>query len=285
VLTDLISAAVRSLSFIALFQAAGMAIFIAIFGRQLGPALTSLREVAFGSAIAAVVLVAVHYSLEAARMAGELAGVLDFSLQQMVFDSPTAAAFGARAAGLALIAVSIRREGTRWMSVALAGVVAVIIGFLFVGHTASDPMRGRLAILLSLHLAVVAFWFGALAPLHIVSRSEAANVTAAVVERFSRLATVWVPMILLAGVGMTLVLVDRWSVFAEAYGWLLLLKLAGFAALMVLAGLNKWRYGPALARTPGVIVAFRRTVAIEYGLICAVLIVTAFMTTFFSPEH
>lgn len=284
-LTDLISAAVRALSFIALFQAAGMAIFIAIFGRQSGSALASVRQIAFGSAVAAIVLVTVHYSLEAARMAGELAGVLDFSLQQLVFDSPMGAAFGARIAGLALIAISIRREGARWMSVAIVGVVAVIGGFLFVGHTASDPMRVRLAILLSLHLAVVAFWFGALVPLNIVSRSEATKVTAAIVDRFSRIATVWVPAILLAGVAMTLILVDRWLVFAEAYGWLLILKFTGFAALMILAGLNKWRYGPAIATTPGVIVAFRRAVAVEYALICAVLIATAVMTTFFSPEH
>lgn len=284
-LTDLISAAVRALSCIALFQAAGMAIFIAIFGRQLGPVLASVREVAFGSAIAAIVLVFLHYSLEAARMAGELAGMLDFSLQQLVLNSPSAVALGARTAGLALIAMSIRREGARWMSVAIAGVFAVIIAFLFVGHTASDPMRGRLALLLSLHLVVVAFWFGALVPLNMVSRSEAANVTADVVERFSRIASIWVPAILLAGVAMTLILVDRWSVFAAAYGWLLLLKFAGFVALMSLAGLNKWRYGPAIATTPGVIVAFRRTVALEYVLICAVLVATAVMTTFFSPEQ
>lgn len=284
-LTDLISAAVRALSFIALFQAAGVAIFIAIFGRRLGQSVIGVRRVGFISAIAAIVLVFLHYSLEAGRMAGELSGVWDLSLQQLVLDSPMAAAFGARTVGLALIAISIRREGVRWTFVSIAGAVALVIGFLFVGHSANDPARGWLAVLLSLHIAAVAFWFGALVPLHIVSRRESAVVTAGVVDGFSGIAIWWVPTILLAGGAMTLFLVDRWSVFTEAYGLLLLVKFAGFAVLMALAGLNKWRYGPTIATTPGAIASFQRTVVAEYALICVVLIATAIMTTFFSPEH
>jgi putative copper export protein len=118
-----------------------------------------------------------------------------------------------------------------------------------------------------------------------VSRIESAAVAAAVVDRFSRIAIWWVPAILLAGAGMTLVLVDRWSVFGEAYGQLLLVKIVAFAALMALAGLNKWRYGPAMATTPRAVMAFQRAVAAEYSLICVVLIATAIMTTFFSPQH
>jgi putative copper export protein len=285
VLTDVTSAMVRALSFIALFQAAGVAIFIAIFGRHLGQALTAVRRVGFVSAIAALGLVFVHYSLEAARMAGALSGALDLSLQQLVLDSPMSTAFGVRTVGLVLIAIAIRGEGARWTAAAVAGALMVVGGFLFVGHTASDPARGWLAILLCLHLAVVAFWFGALVPLHIVSRSEPAAVAAGIVERFTRIATWWVPAILVAGAGMMLVLVDRWSVLGEAYGALLLAKIAGFAALMVLAGLNKWRYGPSLATTPRVVIAFQRAVAAEYSLICAILVATAIMTTFFSPEH
>jgi putative copper export protein len=55
-----------------------------------------------------------------------------------------------------------------------------------------------------------------------------------------------------------------------------------FAVLMGLAALNKWRYGPACAA--GEARAFRRTVIVEYVLVCLVLAVTATMTTFYSPE-
>lgn len=284
-LTDAVSAFVRALSFIALFQAAGIAIFVAIFGRRLDLALPLIRRVGLVSAVAALLFVSVHYSLEAARMAGALAGAFDLSLQQIVFESPMSAADGMRIAGLVLIAAAINREGTTWTRFGVAGAALTIIGFLFVGHTASRADRGWLAALLSLHLAVVAFWFGALIPLILVSLRESRAVAAQIVEDFSRIATWWVPGILVAGLLLTAALVGRWAVFGESYGALLLAKVGSFAVLMTLAGLNKWRYGPALATEPGVATAFQRAVAVEYLLICGVLSATAIMTTFFSPEH
>ena len=57
------------------------------------------------------------------------------------------------------------------------------------------------------------------------------------------------------------------------------------AALLGLAALNKLRLSPALARgEPGALPRFRRSVAAEYVLICAVLVVTAVLTGFFSPR-
>lgn len=53
--------------------------------------------------------------------------------------------------------------------------------------------------------------------------------------------------------------------------------------LILLASPNKWRYAPALAM-PRMASAFQRAVAAEYLQICAVLVATAIMTTFFSPE-
>ena len=73
--------------------------------------------------------------------------------------------------------------------------------------------------------------------------------------------------------------------FRTGYGISLLAKFAGFAVLMGLAAVNKWRLGPAIAGGDArVLASFRRSLAIEYVLICAVLSVTAVMTTFYSPE-
>ena len=282
---DVISVVLRALSFIALFQAAGIAISIAMFGRLLEQSSRRIRDVGFISALAGIAFVAAHYSLEAARMAGSLAGVFDWSLQQLVLDSPMSAAAGARLAGLVLIAITIRREGVAPILLGLVGGLSVVVGFTFVGHTADVERSAWLAILLILHLLVVAFWFGGLAPLHIASRLEPSQRSAQIVAQFSWLASIVVPGLFLLGVALTLALVDRWSVFAETYGLLLLAKAGGFALLMALAGLNKWRYGPALATTSGAVAAFQRTVAAEYVLICLVLIATAMMTTFFSPSH
>jgi putative copper export protein len=283
--TDVISVVVRALSFIALFQAAGIAISIAMFGRLLEQSSQRIREVGFISALAGLAFVAVHYSLEAARMAGSLAGIFDWSLQQLVLASSMSAAAGARLAGLLLIAITIRREGVAPILLGLAGAVSAVVGFTFVGHTANAEQGAWLPLLLIFHLLVVAFWFGGLAPLHIASRLEHRQRSAQIVAKFSWVASLVVPGLFLLGVALTLVLVDRWSVFAETYGLLLIAKASGFALLMALAAMNKWRYGPALASTSGAVAAFQRTVAAEYVLICLVLIATAVMTTFFSPSH
>jgi copper resistance protein D len=281
---DAISALVRGLSFVALFQAAGMAIFVALFGRRLADTARRVRSLGFVSAVAAIVLVAAHYALEAARMAGALSGVLDPSLQQIVFASSMSTAAMWRTVGLGLIAATIRRQGKITTAVSLIGAGAVIAGFLFVGHSAIHPERAWLAPLLAVHLAVVAFWFGSLVPLYEVSRIERAPVAAAVVDDFSRIAIWLVPAIFVVGVMMAILLIDGWATFLEGYGLLLLAKIGGFAALMGLAALNKWRYGPALAEAGSATAAFQRTVAVEYVLICAVLVATAVMTTLFSPE-
>ncbi|MGH8239608.1 MAG: CopD family protein [Steroidobacteraceae bacterium] len=282
---DVISAFVRSLSFLALFQAAGVAIFVALFGRRLLAAAAPVRRLGFVSSLAGIALVSAHYALEAARMAGEMSGAFDASLQRLVLDSPLSAAWVLRTTGLALIAASIRNESKLAAVFGVIGALVLVQAFALVGHTASDKEHVWLSGLLGLHLGIVAFWFGALWPLHIVSRTESAAGAAVLVDEFSQLALWLVPAIFVAGVLMIAMLVDRWSVFRQSYGVLLLAKIAGFAALMGLAALNKWRYGPALATTPAAGVAFRRSVAVEYGLICAVLAATAIMTTFFSPEQ
>jgi putative copper export protein len=53
---------------------------------------------------------------------------------------------------------------------------------------------------------------------------------------------------------------------------LLLAKVTGFAALMALAALNKWRLGPAIADgSAGALGSFRRSVFVKWVLIAAVL--------------
>jgi putative copper export protein len=128
----------------------------------------------------------------------------------------------------------------------------------------------------------VAFWLGALWPLYLVAKQEQPAVTVRMIDSFS-LAAAWVvPLILLAGVGLTAVLVPSLAVFWQPYGQLLLVKVSLFAVLMAMAAVNKWRFGPACAE--GNTAAFERTVVIEYVLICVVLAVTAALTTFYSPE-
>lgn len=283
-LTDAISVLVRALSFVALFQAAGAGLFIALFRNDVANSLSTIRRIGLVSALAGVAFVTGHYLLEAARMAGELSGVLDMSLQRLVFDSAMSVAWALRTLGLVLIAVGLMRDGSREFMWSLLGTALALIAFSLVGHTAAHIARGWLMVLLVAHLLVVAFWFGALAPLYVATLKEPMPQASHVVERFSRLALWLVPIIFIAGALMTWVLVDRWAAFTESYGQLLLAKVAGFTLLMGLAALNRWRLGPSMISRPGAVVSLRRAIAIEYVLIVLVLMITALMTTLFSPE-
>lgn len=282
---DAISALVRALSFIAMLQAAGIAIFIAVFGRHLERSAQGIARLGVGSAIAGAVLVVVHYLLEAGRMAGALSGVLDTSLQSIVLDSPLSTVAGLRLLGLLAIASTLRSEAGFARLASLVGTLCVVVSFAFMGHTA-DEARGRwLGVALVLHLLAVAFWFGGLAPLYRVSKLEAGRCTERVVTQFSLLATWIVPALFVCGLLLSVAILGRFSALAEPYGRLLLAKVAGFSLLMGLAALNKWRYGPRLESSTDANAAFRRSVAAEYLLVCGVLIATAVMTTFFSPSE
>jgi copper resistance protein D len=289
---DALSVAFRAVSFALLLNAAGIPIFIAAFGRLMPGSVPAVSKLGWKLAIGALVFVAAHHALEAARMTGEMSGVMDPAMQKMALQSRAGAAFAMRMFGLALVAIGLRRAAQAPASaapaaigaprLALLGSLLSVTAFTLVGHTSITPHRLAAAALITLHLLVVAFWLGALWPLYLAAAKEQPSVTARAIDAFSVAAAWVVPLILLAGIGLTAVLVPSFSTFGQPYGQLLLVKVGLFAVLMAMASLNKWRFGPACAQ--GDTAAFKRTVLIEYVLICLVLAVTAAMTTFYSPE-
>ena len=74
---DILSVLLRAVSFVLQFQAAGAVFFAAGFGPALTVSLAGVRKLARVSAIVALFTVAAHYILEAARMAGDMSGMLD----------------------------------------------------------------------------------------------------------------------------------------------------------------------------------------------------------------
>ena len=281
---DTLSVVLRSASFIALFQAAGMAIFIAMFGRPLGLSLAPIRLTARLSAITAVALLFGQYAVEAARMADAMSGIVDSSLQMMVLHSASSVVLAVRVLGLSVIAIALGRQGDVGLAFSIVGAVVATASFLFTGHTVANPLRWALAPLLMIHVMIVAFWFGALIPLYLVSRRETSAIAAQVTEAFSRVASWFVPGILAAGIVLGVILVRHLTEFRLAYGISLMGKVAGFVILMGFAALNKWRLGPLLATGDRrALSSFRRSLGIEYVLIATVLSITAVMTTLYSP--
>jgi putative copper resistance protein D len=281
---DILSVILRALSFILLFQAAGIAVYIALFRRRLDRSQHAVRRIGQAAALAGVVLVAGHYALEAARLAGDMSGVWDPTLQEMMWHSPSRAALLCRLLGLLLIAVGLQGGSNRSTIVAVGGAVLVTGAFTLMGHTSVNVHRAALAMLLLLHLLIVGFWFGALVPLYLASLRETPPRASDLVERFTAVATWLVPVILLAGVAMAALLLPNLAALREPYGRLLIAKVVGFALLMGLAAANRWRLGPAMVeRRTGSERRFRRSLAAEFVLIAAILTITAVMTSFFSP--
>jgi putative copper resistance protein D len=282
---DTLSVILRSASFIALFQAAGMAIFLAMFSRRLVASRGLLSRITRLSAIAAVVFLVGQYTLEAARMADDMAGVMDPSLQMLAMHSASSVVMATRVLGLLLIALAVGRQEDIGLSLGVMGAGIVISSFVLTGHTAAHPQRWALAPLLTLHVMIVAFWFGALVPLYVVCTRETPLLAGQVTESFSRVALWLVPGIFGAGLMLGLVLVRHLAEFRSGYGLSLIAKFAGFVLLMGLAALNKWRLGPAIAAGDArALRSFRRSLGAECLLIAAVLSVTAVMTTLYSPE-
>lgn len=266
-----------------MLQACGVAVFLAAFARQLSDSRSRLVRAGVLSGGAALAMLLSFYALEAARMAGEFAGVLDPDLLELVAESNAAPA-ALRILGLGAVLVGL--AGGRVGSLGVAGAGLVALSFAVTGHTLDAVPRMLGGVLVALHALLAAAWFGALLPLYVVSGCEPRTTAALVVARFSDLAAWAVPPIALAGVVLAWHLGVRGTSLGQPYAQLLVAKALTFALLMMLAAADRWRYGPRLASGDSRAARrFRRTVAGEYALVVGLLALTATLTTFYSPHE
>ncbi len=279
---DAVSVALRALGFVALLQSAGSAIFVCLFRRSLGASARAIRRLGIWSAALALPVLLGQLLLEAARMAGELGGVLDWTLQRLVLISPVGATCAARLLGLALIALGLATRGRRTLLASGAGSLIAAASFALMGHTAVHPDRLLLAPVLVTHVLIAGFWLASIPALYLATRLDPGHQAGRLIEAFSRVAVWVVPLLALAGLLMACALVRQRAVFGQPYGWLLLGKALGFSALLGLAAANRWRFGPAAVL--GAPRALRRSLLAEYLLLLGILAATATMTSLFSPQ-
>jgi putative copper export protein len=282
---DAIVIGLRALSFIALFQATGSALFLWLFKRQLqvsGPGLARIAKVA---AMGAIAFTLAHHVLSPARMTGSFSDVFDLSLQAFLIDSSAGSARALRLAGLVLLIAGLRETRGYGRHLTVLGTGAALGSFALMGHTTTHDPRLLLTGLLLVHIVIVAFWFGSLLPLIHVTESEDRTTGNAVLSRFSALATWSVPLILVAGAAIWYTLLPGFAAIMTPYSKMLMAKVAGFTVLLGLAALNKWRYVPRLcAGDAEALVPLRRSIAREWSLMALVLILTATLTGLFSPD-
>ena len=273
--------------FVALCQAAGTVVFLNAFRHELSPpVIKRIGRLALLAAWVALALTASYFFLSPARFAGSFDGALDPSLVSLWLHSSAGTANIVRFVGLALLTVSLRNTGEPSRLIGTIGVALALVSFLLMGHTSVHGLRWLLAPLLFIHLAVIVGWFGALLPLCWITRDEPAGTSGPVIARFSALATRVVPLIFVCGAIIAWVFLGSLGALVTAYGAMIVAKTLGFAVLMALAALNKWRYAPAIATGSARAARnFRRTTWSEIVIIAAIIMTTAVMTSLFAPEH
>jgi putative copper resistance protein D len=252
----------------------------------MAPLRRRLDLLAWASLALALVSGAAWLVLQSAMMSGQPVG--EALAQGVVRIVLTRTRFGevwllrcAFAAALALwLLVGRQRRvagASDWTAFALS--IPFLTALAWVGHAGATPGAAGLLHLSAdiLHLLAAGIWLGMLIPLALLlaqaqtagDRGRAGLAWAAVV-RFSALATASVAVLLAAGI------VNTWFLAGSApaligtlYGRLLLLKVAIFLAMLLVAAVNRWRISPRLA-TPGgdaptTIRQLRRNALIELG--------------------
>jgi putative copper export protein len=245
---DGLTVVVRALYYVATIGAAGLAMFAIGFGHRLEPAEAGrLRRTLLGAIAAGLALSALGLALRVLVLTAG-ASVTDPDVWAAVMRSRIGDAFWLRGGGLVLLAAA----ATVWRAgpaIAAVGAVLVLASYAAMGHSMLYGPRQEIAGLVVLHLAVVAFWVGSLPPLLWVARRPEGAGAAALIEAWSRAATIAVLAMIVSGLLLTWYLTFRLDRILDAWhGWALAWKVLAVLGALGLALWNRLRHTPALAR-------------------------------------
>jgi len=211
-----------------------------------------------------------------------LGGGFDPSIVGTVLASNVGGAAAVRLAGACLLLVVPRDEEDGFNRGMLLSAAALVAGsFAFSGHAAVEGLWS--GIVAAIHVAIVAWWVASLLALR--RACAIGEEPQALVRRFSTLALRMVGALVAAGVLLILALID----FAEGftpYARNLALKLAIVAIVLGVAAYNRFVLTKGIEAGDRAAVAnLARSIDIELGLIGAILLMTAIMTTYTSPHE
>lgn len=277
------AAVVRFLAYVGALVAIGGVLFLLWVhdGRVDERALLS-RMAVRGAVVAAVATLA-GIVLQVALVTGlGLTAFFDPDATGDVLSSTVGASAAVVVAGLAIVAVAVRRLGSTWgPAVATIGSALAVVGFVLTGHTASTEPRWLVVVSDVAHVLAAAAWFGGLVLLFVTMRrrrvEDDVEGAGSLVSRFSSMAVAAVLLVSVAGtaLGWSEVRATR-ALFSTAYGWTLVVKVVLVAAVVAVGGYNQRRLVPAL-RSAGADAwaKLRSTVRLEIAGLLLVVAVTA----------
>jgi putative copper export protein len=210
-----------------------------------------------------------------------LGGAFDDPILGAIFNSGSGAALALQLTGAALMFTPVDDEsGDSWRS---AAALAMTASFAFNGHAAAVGVTTGL--LATAHATAAAWWVGSLWLLRRVCIAADIDDVVRLVDRFSSLAIRVVTGLVLAGIALIVILIDfQAAPLLTDYVLVLSLKLVVVAIVLALAIYNRVRLVRRLRRDAGAAVQLRKTITAELLIIGSVLLVTAILTTFFSPN-
>lgn len=184
------------------------------------------------------------------------------------------AAIAFMALALALLALAGEARLAQWLS--LAALVGVGAALATSGHASAAVPQWLTRPMVFVHGVGIAFWAGALLPLAFAWRQGGESAELAL-RRFSTAIPYVVAALVAAGLVLAVIQVETpAALWSTDYGLLLSAKLALAAALLVLAGINRWRLTkPALAEQAAAQRWLVRSIVVETLLMVAVLGVVA----------
>ena len=192
---------------------------------------------------------------------------------------------------LLVVAVAIVLATSRRWLTAMGAVLAALAVVLQAGaaHAAALPLaEGWLPRLAeTFHLLAAGLWLGGLVPL-LAALGLSAPIPVLAAQRFSRLGTLAVAVLALSALGNAAIWVGSPAALVGTnYGRWVLVKIALFAAMLLLAALNRWRLTPELAGAAPEAARqrLRRSVILEAALGLAIVAAAGVLASTAPPTH
>lgn len=278
------SIAVKFLLYLGVLKSFGTLVSIYVFKKYLNAFQSELKRSVILFATISLVSSVLSFSLQGADLTGDMSGMIDFEMLQILWQTPVGSVLLLRVAGLVLLIFCLLIGGVA-SSFGLIGGLLTLWSFTEIGHVFSSDLWW-LKIVLLIHLVGACFWIGVLRPLALLARDEKQLVLAADLgQDFGKVAAIIVPILILAGVVLAYFLVGSiGNLFTTNYGLALLTKVILVGVLLILAAVNKLRFVPAMQ--DGQQMAARKlikSIKLEWAAIVAILLATAVFTSVLAP--
>lgn len=164
----------------------------------------------------------------------------------------------------------------RSVVVSRLAALALITSYLFEGHTVADDERTLSGVLLFIHLTIAHWWLAALYPMVEQLKMNDRGRIKEVVDRFSKLASYSVPVLLAAGGILLLLLLDGHVHLGQPYQQRFMLKILFVSVILAVAVRNKFWLTPLLSQANDKPARrMRVSILIEIAVAIGILLATA----------